>query len=87
MRTLGTSPYEQAEDAMGMSASWFNSFITFCFKTAFWILKILIILMIAIIKLPHKFYVWYKNREFRRKHPEMFQGFEPVIPEVPPLED
>lgn len=87
MRTLGTSPYEQAEEAMGMSASWFNSFTTFCFKTAFLVLRLAIKLAIFILKLPHKIYVWYINRKFRRKNPEMFQGFEPVIPVVPPLED
>ncbi len=87
MRTLGSSPYEQAEEAMFLPLVWISGFIKLLFEIAFLLLKFVIFLLKFLVRLPYKIYTWYKNREFRRKHPEMFQGFEPVIPEVPPLED
>lgn len=87
MRTLGSSPYEQAEEAMFMPLVWFNGLIKFLFEIFFLLIKIAIFLLKFLIKLPYRIYTAYKNWDYRRKHPEMFQGFEPVIPEVPPLED
>lgn len=87
MRTLGKSPYEQAEESMFLPLVWFSGFVKFLFEITFLLLKVLLILLKFLVKLPYRIYTRIANWNFRRKHPEMFQGFEPVIPEVPPLED